>query len=347
MSLWRDEKFLLLVSNRLQNFKKKKAHEWNFRCPLCGDSERNRHKARGYIYAKRDILFYKCHNCSVALPFAALLKRLDRQAFDEYLLESLQDGQEPKQSLQAAPEPHSSPIKGDQSHPVDKLLVPTLAACRASQSALHEVYRYAVEIRKLPESALTRLNATNKAHTWLLPLVGEEKAAKVADDITYLVQPFCLPNGAWYGAQLRMLERKEYLTFRWSNEPLKMFGLEAWNPNALTYVVEGPIDSLFIPNCISPCGSDLLTGVQEVENQGLMDKRAERVYVWDNEPKNPQVRHHIQTAIRLKEPVVIWRGDWEKDINDMVRAGKNVLKEIEKRTFKGTAAQVEFDSWAR
>ena len=45
-----DSKFIGLVSSRLDRFKKVKANLYNFRCPICGDSEKQKNKARGYLY---------------------------------------------------------------------------------------------------------------------------------------------------------------------------------------------------------------------------------------------------------------------------------------------------------
>jgi hypothetical protein len=53
MSLWLDDKFLRLLSPHLDRFSQKSLHHYNFRCPLCGDSERNEFKARGYVYPKK------------------------------------------------------------------------------------------------------------------------------------------------------------------------------------------------------------------------------------------------------------------------------------------------------
>jgi hypothetical protein len=351
MSLWQDEKYVRLVSSQLDRFTQKSTHHFLFRCPLCGDSEKNQYKARGYIYPKGDDLMFKCHNCSICLPFTALLKKLSRPLYDEYLMERFREA-----GHQALPI-HSPSFVATFARPTSPtvrqavaidvttaLYVLPLTALSEPSSALHEVYRYAVDVRQLPEPALARLFATNRARSWLQPLVGDEKVEKVKDDVPYLVQPFRLPGGTWYGAQLRALDKKDYLTFRWSHEPLKMFGLDAWNPTALTYVVEGPIDALFVPNAITPCGSDLLTGVRAMGD--LMPAPTALVYVWDNEPRNKEVVRHIRQAIKLGESVVIWpKGFIHKDINDAIRAGIDIVSLLSKRTFKGLSADLEFSIW--
>lgn len=45
-----DVKYINLISIRLQKFKRIKDNLYNFRCPICGDSERSKNKARGYLY---------------------------------------------------------------------------------------------------------------------------------------------------------------------------------------------------------------------------------------------------------------------------------------------------------
>ena len=177
-------------------------------------------------------------------------------------------------------------------------------------------------------------------------MVGEEKAAKVMNGLPYLVIPLRLQNGEWYGAQLRMINRREYITFRWSHSPLKVFGLECWTPEKLTIVVEGPIDSLFVENSLACCSSDLLSVIHILEDADIMKPSNPRVYVYDNEPRNKEIVHQLQLAIKLGNKVIIWpKGFLYKDINDTVLAGIDVNKLIESRTFQGLLAELEFQRW--
>ena len=53
-----DSKYVGLVSSRLLKFKRVKPNLYNFRCPICGDSKKQKSKARGYIYAiKQNVNF--------------------------------------------------------------------------------------------------------------------------------------------------------------------------------------------------------------------------------------------------------------------------------------------------
>jgi len=87
MSVFIDRTFLLRVSPKLQKFTQKKADLYNFRCPLCGDSSKNKTKARGYIFAKKNNYFYMCHNCGASINFYNFLEKVDESLCKEYALE--------------------------------------------------------------------------------------------------------------------------------------------------------------------------------------------------------------------------------------------------------------------
>lgn len=344
MSLWIDEKYLRLVSPQLERFTQKHEHTYNFRCPLCGDSERIRTKARGYIFPKSRVLMYKCHNCAVALPFSALLKRLSRPLYDEYLLETFRDEQ-PANTVQTPSNPAAKTA------PVDELLgnyVFPLSQLAVLRGALYPVVSYANQ-RQIPKTQFHRLFATMHAQTWLTPLVGE-KAQKVKDGEVFLVLPLRLSDGTWYGCQLRSLTQKIYITFRWSETykyPVKVFGLEAWKLEQETFVVEGPLDSLFVPNALAACGSDLFGAVQGLQDNGVLPHTAVRTYVFDNEPRNKEIVRMMTNVIALHERIFIWPSGYPKDINDVYRSnlGENFLDVLRQRTFSGLQAQLEFTRW--
>ena len=92
MALSTDSKYVRLVSSRLRNFKQKNTNLWNFSCPYCGDSKTNKIKARGYVYAKGNDLFYRCHNCGVGTNVANFLKHVDPSIHDEYIMEKYKSG---------------------------------------------------------------------------------------------------------------------------------------------------------------------------------------------------------------------------------------------------------------
>ena len=87
-----DDKYLGLISPRLEKFKKVRAGVYNFRCPYCGDSQRHKNKARGYIYKNKADYNFKCHNCGMTRSFTYFLKDRDPPLYDEYVMERFKEG---------------------------------------------------------------------------------------------------------------------------------------------------------------------------------------------------------------------------------------------------------------
>jgi transcription elongation factor Elf1 len=92
MSSYIDIKYLNIISPQLQKFKKKGDNLWNFRCPYCGDSQKNKTKARGFVYQKKNDLFFKCHNCDVGTTVGKLIEYLDSKTYKDYIMERYKTG---------------------------------------------------------------------------------------------------------------------------------------------------------------------------------------------------------------------------------------------------------------
>ena len=92
MNSYIDVKYVNLISPYLQQFKKKGDFLWNFRCPYCGDSQKSRTKARGFVYRKKNDLFYKCHNCGMGTTLGNLIKKIDLKTYDDYIVERYKSG---------------------------------------------------------------------------------------------------------------------------------------------------------------------------------------------------------------------------------------------------------------
>ena len=89
-------KYLNLLSPRLDKFKQKKDYLWNFRCPICGDSQRNKNKVRGFVFQVKGDLLYKCHNCQYSVPLPKLIEQLDPALYKQYRLEKFKDSNKPR-----------------------------------------------------------------------------------------------------------------------------------------------------------------------------------------------------------------------------------------------------------
>ena len=87
-----DVKYINLISSRLIKFKRVKANLYNFRCPICGDSQKNKNKTRGYLYSMKADVNYKCHNCGISMTFSNFLKKVDPVIHKQYVFERFKNG---------------------------------------------------------------------------------------------------------------------------------------------------------------------------------------------------------------------------------------------------------------
>ena len=119
----------------------------------------------------------------------------------------------------------------------------------------------------------------------------------------------------------------------------KLYGLERIDEEKPIYIVEGPFDSTFVENGIAMCGADV-----DVGSFGWSD------YIWvlDNEPRNREIVNRVAKLIDRGEKVVIWPSNIvEKDINDMVLSGHDVMSMLKLNTHSGLEAKVKFNTWKK
>ena len=99
-----DVKYINLISSRLPKFKRVKPKLYNFRCPICGDSQKNKNKARAFLYQVKNNTNFKCHNCGISISFANFLKDLDPQTYKQYTFEKFKQGHTGKNFVSETPE---------------------------------------------------------------------------------------------------------------------------------------------------------------------------------------------------------------------------------------------------
>ena len=318
-----DSKYIGLISSRLQKFKKVKADLYNFRCPICGDSQKNKNKTRGYIYQVKNNTNYKCHNCGASMSFNNFLKTMDTTLHKQYTLEKFKEGHTGKNFVVEAP-------KLEFKKPVFKKSVDLPKASSDS------VARKYLENRKLdPE----KFYFADKFKEW----TNSQKKTfdTIGRDESRIIIPMYDEEKQLIGFQGRALNNSpnKYITIMLQEDASKIYGLETIDRKLPIYVVEGPFDSTFIDNSVALCGSDGdIRGLEECD----------LIFVYDNEPRNREIVKRIESCIGRNERVVIWpRNVIEKDINDMVLAGHNVMDVLKSNTYVGLQAKVKFNHWKK
>ncbi len=342
MSIPVESKYVRLISSRLRNFKQKNTNLWNFSCPFCGDSQKNKTKARGYVFAKGNNLFYRCHNCGVSTNVANLIKHVDSSLHKEFVLERYKSG-ETNNSFNANTVLNISPPKFDR---VEKTKVFEHAEWVNKLPSGHFCLEYLTK-RKIPEQYYSKLLFTQHYKQFcdvLIPNHGKQ----IIDDAR-LVIPFYDEYDDLIAVSGRALETSDktlrYVTIRTNDDKKKLlFGMDTVDLKKTVKIVEGPIDSLFLSNCLASGDANLCLTADEISAN-------EKVLIFDNEPRNKEIVKMMQNAINLHHNVVIWPASVKgEDINEIILSGKPV-DEIENiissNTFKDIEAQLKFNMWKK
>lgn len=344
---WIEEKYIGTVSNRLSMFKRSDDGVYNFRCFVCGDSQKSRTKARGYLLKTSKGYYYTCHNCNVTMSFGRLLEMLDPEVHRDYLRERFIETR--RDSVKKIVEP--APDIGKFITP--KFIKYTQLSNLKKISQLdpdHPAKRYVVS-RKIPSPFHSRLFYAPKFKTWtntLLPNKFDEKKIAELGDEPRLIIPFIDKYGNLFGYQGRSFGDKEprYITIILDESMPRVYGVDRLDFNDRVYITEGPIDAMFIPNSLAMGGAYLDKTVEKLK----LDP-ANIIIVYDNEPRNKDIVKAIEKSIESGYNVCLWpEGTQHKDINDMVKAGltvKQIQATIDAHTYKGLVAKMKLAQWKK
>lgn len=342
MSMYIDKKFVNFVGASLEKFAWKKDTLASCRCPICGDSSKNKNKTRGFFFVNKNKYFYKCHNCGVSCNLYGFLEKVSPSLCKEYSLEVWKDGDGLKTKKKTEPVVTVKKIKKKY----------TIELPSVSELPPNHPCRTFVELRKIPRTAWKYLYYAEDFGTWARTINSE--SADALEQSSRLVIPIVNEKGELVGAQGRALSvtgdrnaRKtaRYITIKTEGQEHKgWFGLDRVDTGTI-YVVEGPLDSLFIPNCVAMIGlSDALNVPSHLKSRSL-------VYLIDNEPRNEAVVLTIGKLLDQDKKVCIWPDHIKhKDLNDMIMAGiseKELIKTIKENTVSGLSGKIKFNNWKK
>ena len=317
-----DSKFIGLVSPKLQKFKRVKADLYNFRCPICGDSKKNKSKTRGYLYAVKANTNFKCHNCGASMSLNNFLKQVDPAVHKQYVMEKFKEGHTGRSFVTEEPE-----FKFETPKFKKKLKLP-----KASENPKSSGYLTA---RKLNPDDFYYAEHFKKFVNSLKPTFDDTK-----HDEERIIIPLYYEKNL-IGLQGRSINPNpvKYITVMLDDDAPKIYGLDNIRRDAPVYITEGPFDSTFIRNAIAMCGADA-----DISRWGISNP----VWIYDNEPRNREITNRISKTIDSGQSVVIWPESIDdKDINDMVMNGLDVQSVIESNTYSGLEAKLKFTTWKK
>ena len=318
-----------MVGPRLSLFTKKKADLFNFRCPYCGDSQKKKNKARGYLFKVKNDFVYKCHNCGVGRTFTNFLKDQDTFLHDQYVMEKFKDGRTGKGTTVPNPKFNfKAPVFRKNDINLEKI---------SDLNTSHPAREY-LEKRGIKD--LDYFYYCPKFKAW----TNEQKKTfdTLRQDSARIIIPFKDKDGKLFGYQGRSLAptaKMRYITIMLDEDKPKIFGQDRIDYEKEVYIVEGPFDSTFIDNSVAMAGSDVDPRTFGWSNY---------IWIYDNEPRNREIVNRISKSVDRGDKVVIWPNNiQQKDINDMYLAGHDVQKVVESNVYHKLEANLKLNDWKR
>ena len=335
-----DVKYTKLISYKLRNFTEKSQNYWNFSCPICGDSKKNTRKARGNLKEFEGRLVYKCFNCGLSLSFGSFLKKLDPNIYDEYVMENYKESVSIKI-------PHAN-VKDV----IQEVFKPKIELTDAALDKLnrcdtlpitHQSVKYLIS-RKIPKDKWKLFWHTDKFKKFTNTL--KQQFDDIKNDHPRLIIPYFTAAGKMFAYQGRAYgdEQPKYFTIKLDENEEKIYGLDMVDYSKRIYVVEGPIDSLFLDNGLAVSGSSFdVSTVRSLASNATL--------VMDNEPRNKEIMKQLSGYIDKGYSVVLWPDNVvEKDINEMILGGKtkdDIMELINNNTYSGLSAKLRYNDWKK
>lgn len=331
-----------ILGTRLERFKIKRESPFlaESRCAVCGDSATDKKKTRFSIYTKNGELNVGCYNCGLSTTLLSYLKTYHRTLFDEYIFDKFKCNR-PKHVITTPVESIAVPEK-----------VPIVSEARlldlpyVSELPVDHPARVYVLSRQLPDYPFQYTDQFFKFSSQY-----NEQLSTGKTDECRLVIPFFDPTGrvfAYQGRDLGGRSKNKYITIQLNKKIPKIFGLDRLDVNKEILIVEGPLDSLFLPNALASVNASLVSTANKLLH-GINKPQASIVIVLDNEPRNATIVAEYKKAIESGYRIVLWprEVDGIKDINEMVLRGVDPLKVIKKNTYSGLEAQLKFATWKK
>ena len=330
MNAFIDVKYINLCSSSLDKFKQKGQSLWNFRCPICGDSKKNKNKSRGFIYVKQNKYFYRCHNCEYGTSFSKFLERINPSMHREYVTEQYREREDKTVRYKQTEEKFEPEFNG--------ILEGTERVSGLRKDHPARVY---LAKRLIPERYFGKFYFVTEFKKWTNTVIPK-KFGTLKGDTPRLVIPFFDASNNIIGFQGRSFDPKDackYITIKLKGVKDLIYGQERISNRKKKYCVEGPLDSLFLPNCMAMAG--IKFNVFELDT----------IIVLDNEKRNKEIINSLQKFITNGYSVCIWpEGICGKDINDMILNGMTsdeILGVIDTNTYSGLQADFILSQWRK
>ncbi len=283
----------------------------------------------------------KCHNCGYGTNIGNLIKYVDPILYDQYVLERYTSGATKHNAHKDVSVfvPETKPIELLE----DDILSPLKRLDMLDED--HPAVQYLIK-RQIPEDKWHLLYFAPKFKAFT-NTVTPKFVEPIVDEHPRMIIPYFTNAGKCFAFQARAYgsEEPKYYTIKVDETQEKIYGLERIDYGKRILVVEGPIDSLFLPNSVAVSGASFDTPT-------IRQLLTNATIVMDNEPRNKDIVKQLEKYIELGYSVCMFP-DFirQKDINEMILDGKMSADEITNlintNTYSGMEAKLKFSTWRK
>ena len=259
-----------VLSAKFEKYRKL-GDKYNFRCNVCGDSQKNKSKQRGYILKNRIPWVYYCQNCQASMAVTRWLKTY----FPEYWKEYLKQSRRPNEKEQ--PKLNIPQVLYNEKKDL-KTFVPIL-------KGETELFKTAIDLCQ------SRLIPKEVWQHWYVSEGGVFK--------NRLIIPYFDNNGKIYNYQGRALIKElepKYIS-RIGESFNKVYNYYNADKELPVMITEGVIDSLFLENSIA------VSGLKKVFDSKVFEFK-KRYYLLDSDKdaqkKNVELVNNGEYVFRWK-----------------------------------------------
>lgn len=342
-----EQTYICMLDGYLQRFTWNSQRQLaNFRCAVCGDSDKKESLRRGFIFldkSKRDHYVYKCHNCGYAASFTKFLKDYYPAMYQKYRMDLIANKSKIR-SLMDYKTPH---VKVEKKFVNDSTKYKT---CIASLTDAHIAKMY-ISGRKIPIESFKNIFYVDNFYNYVNDIFPNQYEKMPKD--RRIVFELRDKIGELVGIQARILDssaashKMRFITLKFQDDAYKIYGLDKIDRTKPIFVTEGIVDSFFLHNAIAVLGGDIPNNLYE-----LIGVPKQQIYiVLDNEPRSRDTVNRMDSVIKNGFNIYFWKiNSTLKDINDMVKAGISATEleeSILQDSLNGFKAKVKFCTWKK
>jgi len=334
--LFLDTTYMHKIAYKLQRFHKTGKDKYAFRCPICGDSDKDKSKTRGNLQIYKGQLFSGCYNGCDSLPFPAFLKRVAPDEYDEYLLESF----------------------GTKKKPVINNVTKTKPTFKSNAKS-NSFYDHITRISDLSKDHPARMYVENRGIKQTDKLYYTPKFKHFCNtvkpnsfenekyDTPRLIIPFIDKDGKVFCLQGRSFDKKsknKYITIKLDEEMPKIYGLDSVRDDKPKLLLEGPVNSMFLINAVGAAGSNL---------ESYADMLGDPIMVYDNDSRNKNIVALVEKSVLSGRKVVLWDNRFKptEDVNDIANnynlSPEEITKYLIEHSYQGLEAELQFTKWKK